>query len=162
MATLKVAESWFKMDKKKMLEELKLMKESQRMAIAVATAINDFKMEELDNAILIGKNEYAVQVEVPLSEERSLNTYVKVKFSCMNFNPNKKGESDPFVMNSQYLEEVALKQKEAETKAKAKEDKLKKIGKSKKVEVVEEVVEEIAEEVLEEVAETVDEIMETL
>ena len=162
MATLKVAESWFKMDKKKMLEELKLMKESQRMAIAVATAINDFKMEDLDNAILIGKNEYAVQVEVPLSEERSLNTYVKVKFSCMNFNPNKMGESDPFVMNSQYLEEVALKQKEAETKAKAKEDKLKKIGKSKKVEVVEEVVEEIAEEVLEEVAETVDEIMETL
>ena len=160
MATLKVAESWFKMDKKKMLEELKLMKESQRMAIAVATAINDFKMEELDNAILIGKNEYAVQVEVPLSDERSLNTYVKVKFSCMNFNPNKKGESDPFVMNSQYLEEVALKQKEAEAKAKIKEDKLKKIGKSKKKEVVE--VEETAEEVLEEVVETVDEIMETL
>lgn len=157
MATLKVAESWFKMDKKKMLEELKMMKESQRMSMAVATAINDFKMEEIDNAILIGKNEYAVQVEVPLSEERSLNTYVKVKFSCMNFNPNKKGESDPFVMNSQYLEEVALKQKEAEAKAKIKEDKLKKIGKSKKVEVVEEVVEEIAEEVLEEVAETVDE-----
>ena len=160
MATLKVAESWFKMDKKKMLEELKLMKESQRMAIAVATAINDFKMEELDNAILIGKNEYAVQVEVPLSEERSLNTYVKVKFSCMNFNPNKKGESDPFVMNSQYLEEVALKQKEAEAKAKIKEDKLKKIGKGKKKEVAE--VEETVEEVLEEVAETVDEIMETL
>ena len=36
----------------------------------------------------------------------------------MNFNPNKKGESDPFVMNSQYLEEVALKEKEAEAKAK--------------------------------------------
>ena len=160
MATLKVAESWFKMDKKKMLEELKMMKESQRMAVAVATAINEFKMEELDNAILIGKNEYALQVEVPVNENEALSTYVKVKFSCMNFNPNKKGESDPFVMNSQYLEEVALKQKEAETKAKAKEDKLKKIGKGKKKEVVE--VEETVEEVLEEVAETVDEIMETL
>ena len=160
MATLKVAESWFKMDKKKMLEELKLMKESQRMAIAVKNAINEFKMEELDNCILIGKNEYALQVEVPVSEEKSLDTYVKVKFSCMNFNPNKKGESDPFVMNSQYLEEVALKQKEAETKAKAKEDKLKKIGKGKKKEVVE--VEETVEEVLKGVAETVDEIMETL
>ena len=160
MATLKVAESWFKMDKKKMLEELKMMKESQRMAMAVKMAIEEFKMEDLDNVIMIGKNEYAIQIEVPVSEEKSLNTYVKVKFSCMNFNPNKKGESDPFVMNSQYLEEVALKQKEAETKAKAKEDKLKKIGKGKKKEVVE--VEETVEEVLEEVAETVDEIMETL
>jgi len=160
LATLKVAESWFKMDKKKMLEELKLMKESQRMALAVKMAIEEFKMEELDNCILIGKNEYAIQVEVPVSEEKTLDTYVKVKFSCMNFNPNKKGESDPFVMNSQYLEEVALKQKEAEAKAKAKEDKLKKIGKSKKVEVVKEVVEEIAEEVVE--VETVEEIMETL
>ena len=143
MATLKVAESWFKMDKKKMLEELKLMKESQRMALAVKMAIEEFKMEELDNCILIGKNEYAIQVEVPVDEEKSLNTYVKVKFSCLNFNPNKKGEMNPFVMNSQYLEEVALKQKEAEAKAKAKEDKLKKIGKSKKVEVAEvEVVKE--------------------
>ena len=148
------------MDKKKMLEELKLMKESQRMAIAVATAINDFKMGELDNAILIGKNEYAIQVEVPVSEEKTLDTYVKVKFSCMNFNPNKKGESDPFVLNKNFLDEVAIKEKEAEAKAKIKEDKLKKIGKSKKVEVVE--VEETVEEVLEEVAETVDEIMETL
>ena len=136
------------MDKKKMLEELKLMKESQRMAIAVATAIKEFKMEELDNAILIGKNEYAIQVDVPVNEEKSLSTYVKVKFSCMNFNPNKKGESDPFVMNKNYLEEVALKEKEAATKLKAKEDKLKKIGKNKKVEVLEE--------------ETVAEIMETL
>ena len=160
MATLKVAESWFKMDKKKMLEELKLMKESQRMAIAVKMAIDEFRMEDLDNVIMIGKNEYALQVEVPVNENETLNTYVKVKFSCMNFNPNKKGESDPFVMNSQYLEEVALKQKEAEAKAKIKEDKLKKIGKSKKKEVV--VVEETVEEVLEEVAETVDEIMETL
>ena len=137
------------MDKIKMLEELKLMKESQRMAVAVATAINDFKMEELDNAILIGKNEYAIQVEVPVSEEKSLDTYVKVKFSCMNFNPNKKGESDPFVMNKNYLEEVALKQKEAETKAKAKEDKLKKVGKSKKVEVGEGVLEVAEVEVVE-------------
>ena len=136
------------MDKKKMLEELKLMKESQRMAIAVATAIKEFKMEELDNAILIGKNEYAIQVDVPVNEEKSLSTYVKVKFSCMNFNPNKKGESDPFVMNKNYLEEVALKEKEAAAKLKAKEDKLKKIGKNKKVEVLEE--------------ETVAEIMETL
>ena len=160
MATLKVAESWFKMDKKKMLEELKLMKESQRMAIAVATAINDFKMEELDNAILIGKNEYAIQIEVPVSEEKTLDTYVKVKFSCMNFNPNKKGESDPFVLNKNFLDEVAIKEKADQAKAKIKEDKLKKIGKSKKKEVVE--VEETVEEVLEEVAETVDEIMETL
>ena len=160
MATLKVAESWFKMDKKKMLEELKLMKESQRMAIAVKNAINEFKMEELDNCILIGKNEYAIQIEVPVSEEKTLDTYVKVKFSCMNFNPNKKGESDPFVLNKNFLDEVAIKEKEAEAKAKIKEDKLKKIGKSKKKEVVE--VEETAEEVLEEVAETVDEIMETL
>lgn len=160
MATLKVAESWFKMDKKKMLEELKLMKESQRMAIAVKNAINEFKMEELDNCILIGKNEYAIQIEVPVSEEKTLDTYVKVKFSCMNFNPNKKGESDPFVLNKNFLDEVAIKEKEAEAKAKIKEDKLKKIGKSKKKEVVE--VEETVEEVLEEVAETVDEIMETL
>ena len=152
MATSKVAESRLKMDKKKMLEELKLMKESQRMAIAVATAIKEFKVEELDNAILIGKNEYAIQVEVPVNEEKSLDTYVKVKFSCMNFNPNKKGESDPFIMNKNYLEEVALKQKEVEAKEKAKEDKLKKAGKSKKVEVVEEVLE----------VETVAEIMETL
>ena len=134
------------MDKKKMLEELKLMKESQRMAIAVATAINDFKMGELDNAILIGKNEYAIQVEVPVSEEKTLDTYVKVKFSCMNFNPNKKGECDPFVLNKNFLDEVAIKEKEAEAKAKIKEDKLKKNGKGKKKEV----------------AETVDEIMETL
>ena len=155
MATLKVAESWFKMDKKKMLEELKLMKESQRMAIAVKNAIDEFKMEDLDNAILIGKNEYAIQIEVPVSEEKSLDTYVKVKFSCMNFNPNKKGESDPFVLNKNYLEELEIKEKENAAKAKIKEDKLKKIGKSKKVEVVEEVVKE-------EVVETVDEIMETL
>ena len=161
MATLKVAESWFKMDKrKKMLEELKLMKESQRMAIAVKMAIDEFRMEDLDNAIMIGKNEYALQVEVPVNENETLNTYVKVKFSCMNFNPNKKGESDPFVLNKNFLDEVAIKEKEAEAKAKIKEDKLKKIGKSKKVEVVE--VEETVEEVLEEVAETVDEIMETL
>lgn len=143
-----------------MLEELKLMKESQRMAIAVATAINDFKMEELDNAILIGKNEYAIQIEVPVSEEKSLDTYVKVKFSCMNFNPNKKGESDPFVLNKNFLDEIVIKEKADQAKAKIKEDKLKKIGKSKKKEVVE--VEETVEEVLEEVAETVDEIMETL
>ena len=136
------------MDKKKMLEELKLMKESQRMAVAVATAIKDFKMDELDNAILIGKNEYVIQVEVPVNEEKSLDTYVKVKFSCMNFNPNKKGESDPFVMNKNYLEEVALKEKEAEAKLKAKEDKLKKTGKNKRKEVAEEVL-EVAEEVLE-------------
>ena len=145
MATLKVAESWFKMDKKKMLEELKLMKEAQRMSVAVKMAIDEFRMEDLDNCILIGKNEYAIQIEVPVSEEKSLDTYVKVKFSCMNFNPNKKGESDPFVLNSQYLEEVALKQKEAEAKAKAKDDKLKKIGKSKKKEVAEEVLEEVVE-----------------
>ena len=44
MATLKVAESWFKMDKKKMLEELKLMKESQRMAIAVKMQLINIKM----------------------------------------------------------------------------------------------------------------------
>ena len=160
MATLKVAESWFKMDKKKMLEELKLMKESQRMTIAVKMAIDEFKMEDLDNCILIGKNEYAIQIEVPVSEEKTLDTYVKVKFSCMNFNPNKKGENDPFVLNKNFLDEVAIKEKEAEAKAKIKEDKLKKIGKSKKKEVVE--VEETVEEVLEEVAETVDEIMETL
>ena len=156
MATLKVAESWFKMDKKKMLEELKLMKESQRMAIAVKMAIDEFRMEDLDNVIMIGKNEYALQVEVPLNENETLNTYVKVKFSCMNFNPNKKGEIDPFVLNKSFLDEVAIKEKEAEAKAKIKEDKLKKIGKGKKKEVVE------VEEVLEEVAETVDEIMETL
>lgn len=130
------------------------------MAIAVKMAIDEFRMEDLDNVIMIGKNEYAIQIEVPLSEEKSLNTYVKVKFSCMNFNPNKKGESDPFVMNKNYLEEVALKEKDNAAKAKAKEDKLKKIGKGKKKEVVE--VEETVEEVLEEVAETVDEIMETL
>ena len=128
-----------------MLEELKLMKESQRMSVAVKMAIDEFRMEDLDNCILIGKNEYAIQIEVPVSEEKSLDTYVKVKFSCMNFNPNKKGESDPFVLNSQYLEEVALKQKEAEAKAKAKDDKLKKIGKSKKKEVAEEVLEEVVE-----------------
>ena len=125
-----------------------MMKESQRMAIAVASAINDFKMEELDNAILIGKNEYALQVEVPVDKEKSLNTYVKVKFSCINFNPNKKGEMDPFEMNKNYLEEVALKEKENAAKAKAKEDKLKKVGKGKKKE---EVLEEISEEVVEEV-----------
>ena len=143
MATLKVAESWFKMDRIKMLEELKLMKESQRMAVAVKMAIEEFKMEELDNVIMIGKNEYALQVEVPVSEEKSLNTYVKVKFSCMNFNPNKKGESDPFVLNKSYLEEISIKEKEAAAKAKAKEDKLNKIGKGKKKEVAEvEVVEE--------------------
>ena len=143
MATLKVAESWFKMDRIKMLEELKLMKESQRMAIAVAAAINDFKMEELDNAILIGKNEYALQVEVPVNEEKTLDTYVKIKFSCINFNPNKKGEMDPFEMNKNYLEEISIKEKEAAAKAKAKEDKLNKIGKGKKKEVAEvEVVEE--------------------
>ena len=138
MATLKVAESWFKMDKKKMLEELKLMKESQRMALAVAAAINELNMENLDNVILIGKNEYALQIDVPINEEKSLNTYVKVKFSCMNFNPNKKGEVDPFVLNSLYLEEMKCKKKEAEAKAKAKEDKLKKVGK-KKEEVLEEI-----------------------
>ena len=117
-------------------------------------------MEELDNCILIGKNEYAIQIEVPVSEEKTLDTYVKVKFSCMNFNPNKKGESDPFVLNKNFLDEVAIKEKEVEAKAKIKEDKLKKIGKSKKVEVVE--VEETVEEVVEEIAETFDEIMETL
>ena len=122
------------------------------MAIAVTTAINEFKMEDLDNAILIGKNEYAVQVEVPVNESEVLNTYVKVKFSCMNFNPNKKGESDPFVLNKNFLDEVAIKEKEAEAKAKIKEDKLKKIGKSKKKEVAE--VEETVEEVLEEKVET--------
>lgn len=144
------------MDKIKMLEELKLMKESQRVAVAVATAIKEFKMDELDNAIIIGKNEYAIQIEVPVNEEKSLDTYVKVKFSCMNFNPNKKGESDPFVMNKNYLEEIALKEKENAAKLKAKEDKLKKVGKSKKVEVAEEVLEEVVE------VETVAEIMETL
>lgn len=150
MATLKVAESWFKMDRIKMLEELKLMKESQRMAVAVKMAIEEFKMEELDNVIMIGKNEYALQVEVPVSEEKSLNTYVKVKFSCMNFNPNKKGESDPFVLNKSYLEEIALKEKENVAKAKAKEDKLNKINKGKKKEVAE-VLEEVVEvEVVEE------------
>lgn len=150
MATLKVAESWLKMDRIKMLEELKLMKESQRMAIAVKMAIEEFKMEDLDNVIMIGKNEYALQVEVPVSEEKSLNTYVKVKFSCMNFNPNKKGESDPFVLNKSYLEEIALKEKENVAKAKAKEDKLKKIGKGKKKEIAE-VLEEVVEvEVVEE------------
>ena len=126
------------------------------MAIAVKMAIDEFRMEDLDNVIMIGKNEYALQVEVPLNENETLNTYVKVKFSCMNFNPNKKGQIDPFVLNKSFLDEVAIKEKEAEAKAKIKEDKLKKIGKGKKKEVVE------VEEVLEEVAETVDEIMETL
>ena len=126
------------------------MKESQRMALAVKMAIEEFKMEDLDNVIMIGKNEYALQVEVPVSEEKSLNTYVKVKFSCMNFNPNKKGESDPFVLNKSYLEEIALKEKENVAKAKAKEDKLKKIGKGKKKEIAE-VLEEVVEvEVVEE------------
>ena len=159
MATLKVAESWFKMDRIKMLEELKLMKESQRMAMAVKMAIDDFKMDELDNAILIGKNEYALQVEVPLNEEKTLNTYVKIKFSCLNFNPNKKGESDPFVLNSLFLEELAIKEKEAKVKAKNKEDKLKKSGKGKKKEVEET---EETEEIVEEMEETVAEIVETL
>ena len=145
MATLKVAESWFKMDRIKMLEELKMMKESQRMALAVKMAIEEFKMEELDNVIMIGKNEYAIQIEVPVDEEKSLNTYVKLKFSCMNFNPNKKGETDPFEMNKNYLEEVALKEKENAAKAKAKADKLNKIGKGKKKEVAE-VLEEVVEE----------------
>ena len=108
-------------------------------------AIEEFKMEELDNVIMIGKNEYAIQIEVPVDEEKTLDTYVKVKFSCMNFNPNKKGESDPFVLNKNYLEEIAIKEKEAAAKAKAKEDKLKKIGKGKKKEVAE-VLEEVVEE----------------